>query len=126
VTYRIKLTEFQAGEVDHGLSLDNDMGRQPWGKLTYTGKSGAWLEITNLQAALYRITNQRDIAEDNAMYSDSTPQEKAEARSLILLCAKIVKLAGGREAVLALPATDWASTEDPSDTMAGSDLMGYV
>jgi hypothetical protein len=128
MTLRLRLTPTQAREVEHGMSIDKDMQRPVWGAVTHTGKTSAWLVIYSLPAALYRITSSRDIWQDNASGWGGTPEDRAVARSLEGLVDKIVSLAGGREAVLALPAEPWGGPEDSEEdaTISGADLKRYL
>lgn len=104
------LSDFQAGEMDHGLGIDAaDHPDEPeWGMLTIIGTTRskrARLVIAGTQLArdraLYRITSSRDIFADNAAGSSGTPEERmtasSRARSLASLIRKLTEAAGGPE-----------------------------
>lgn len=121
MTLILKLTPFQTTEVEHGMSIDADDGRPSWGQLDYDrSKKAACLFVTDTVAALWRITSSRDIWLDNAA---SDPSYRAGARSLATLTDKLVELAGGRDAVLALPRTPRGEDASPLD---GADLTTYI
>jgi hypothetical protein len=96
---KLRLTPFQVREVGVGMDVDRDDGNPEWGSLEYIGKRrdrAAWLIVTNLDRALYRITSSRDIWQDNAAGGD--PGYLAGARSLAGLTDRLIAAAGGREA----------------------------
>ena len=94
----LRLTPFQVEEVEHGMAIDSDDGNPVWGELEYIGRSrtrSAWLHVTNLDRALYRITSSRDIWVDNARGGD--PSYQSGARSLSKLADQLILEAGGQE-----------------------------
>jgi hypothetical protein len=110
-TIIMRLTPFQAGEVQAGLDIDAADSNADWGTLALTGSGRGWnrpglLTIwpgqANLDAALYRITSSRDIPADNAGDDMNTPAERLgylnAARSLGLLVDRLIAVAGGRDA----------------------------
>jgi hypothetical protein len=108
-TITMRLTPFQAAEVDHGLDIDAAGGNPDWGELAWTGRTSrgpAVLTIRagqqNLDAALYRVTSSRDIPADNAGDSMNSPGERlgylSAARSLDSLVQRLIAVAGGPEA----------------------------
>lgn len=99
---RIRLTEFQADEVSHGLTVDAETnGREIWGEIERTGKTTAWLTIHDVDGAVYRVTSSRDICRDNATTGTGKERVTAatRARSLQSLVEKILDEAGGPEAL---------------------------
>jgi hypothetical protein len=99
----LPLTEFQAEEVGVGLDIDLSDGKAPWGFVVRRGRKTFRLEVVDAAAAIYRITNSRDIFADNAGDSMSLPGERLaegnKARSLDSLVTKLVAALGGREGV---------------------------
>ena len=79
---RYRLTAFQTQEVEHGMSVDSDDGEPAWGVLHWRKRGLADLEVTDVDAALWRITSARDIVRDN--------ENAAGTRSLDTLIEKIV------------------------------------
>lgn len=102
----LKLTKFQAGEVEAGLDIDaSDHHDEPlWGTVARNG-SKFWLIIEATQQArnraLYRITSTRDIYQDNAADRSCTPGERlayvARFRSMQLLTRQLIEACGGPE-----------------------------
>jgi hypothetical protein len=100
---RLRLTAFQAEEVEYGLSIDDSDGKPEWGTVERTGRSTWWLTVTDAAGAVYRITSSRDIYADNAGDSMGSPAENLaegnKARSLQSLTDKLVAALGGRDGV---------------------------
>jgi hypothetical protein len=104
---RLVLGDFQAGEVEHGMSIDADDGNPEWGRLERItpGRERFRLVVYASQVArdraLYRITSSRDIWLDNAGASMLSREERAEytagGRSLSALARRLVTACGGPE-----------------------------
>jgi hypothetical protein len=103
---RLALGDFQAGEVEHGMSVDADDGNPVWGRLErLAGREQFRLVIFGSRLArdraLYRITSSRDIWLDNAgaqlISADERKIYAAGGRSLSALAQRLVKACGGPE-----------------------------
>ena len=102
----LKLTEFQAGEVEHGLDVDAaDHPDDPdWGTVVRDG-SKFWLIVAGTQQArdwaLYRITSSRDIFQDNSADPFNSNGERlalvTRFRSMQLLTRQLIEACGGPE-----------------------------
>lgn len=93
----VKLSAFQASEVEHGLDVDDAEGADPWGTVHRSGSGqGGTLDVYDLPAAIYRVTSSRDICRDNAAEGWGPP---AHARSLQSLTDKLVAAAGGPDSL---------------------------
>jgi hypothetical protein len=107
-TITMRLTPFQATEIEHGLDIDASDGNPDWGELKYAGRRTGPAVLTiragqqNLDAALYRVTSSRDIPADNASDPMASPGERmgylSAARSLDSLVQRLIAVAGGPEA----------------------------
>jgi len=105
----LTLTEFQAGEVEHGLDIDaaDHPDEEDWGRLEFTGRRQrrARLVIAGTRQArdraLYRITSSRDIWMDNSSDPFSSPGERlgclSRSQSLARLVITLIEAAGGPE-----------------------------
>jgi hypothetical protein len=100
----LRLTAFQASEVQHGLDIDAaDHPDDPdWGQLDRLGKGFQLTVLPTQQArdrALYRLTSLRDILMDNSADPFNTAHERrtasARGRSLTGLAARLIEAAGG-------------------------------
>lgn len=99
----VKLSAFQADEAQHGIEVDETDatdGTEPWGAVRRAGGSGpGWLDVHDLNAAIYRITSSRDILRDNADdgFTDGTERRRYhdQARSLQQIVDQLVAAAGG-------------------------------
>jgi hypothetical protein len=100
--HTIKLTDFQAAEVDNGLDIDAADNGSDWGYLIRS-KGSHRLGIVDTGRAVYRLTSARDILRDNAADSMATPGERLtyanRARSMQALLDKVIAACGGPEAV---------------------------
>lgn len=96
VLFTLRLTPFQAEEVEHGLEVDIDSGNAAWGTVERRGKTVRILHVYDVEGAIYRVTSARDIAQDNTDFDRSAA---AHARSLDSLTAKLVEAAGGLDAI---------------------------
>jgi hypothetical protein len=101
----LRLTAFQAGEIEHGL--DTDAASHPddpdWGQLDRLRNGRCQLIIRPTQQArdraLYRITSCRDILMDNSSDPFNGPAERrryaAQGRSMASLAVRLIEAAGG-------------------------------
>lgn len=83
----IRLTEYQAEEVSHGLDCDDIA----WGGLRWTGNT-AILDVYDFDAAIWRVASGRDICLDNRRLE---PTAAGDARKLQALIDRLVAAAGG-------------------------------
>ncbi len=95
VVASIKVTEVQAEGIAAGLDVDRDEEGDAglWGALRYVGPNTAWLDVFDLDAAIYRVTSTRDIYDTAA--GDGERGARQHARSMQLLTDKLVEAAGG-------------------------------
>lgn len=95
----LRVTRFQAEEVEAGLAVDADDGDPEWGRIEWTGTRVALLHIADADAAIYRITSTRDIMRDHV--SDGDASALSASRSMATLAEKLVTAAGGPESLRA-------------------------